>query len=54
MQDRGIECNHEACVCLVPGAIDGEAYCSDHCRAMEGDETEMTACGCGHPACDEP
>lgn len=55
MQERGIECNHDLCVCLVAGSVaTGEAYCSDYCRNATEDGRESEACGCGHPPCDEP
>ena len=55
MQERGIECNYEPCVCLVAGsAVSGEAYCSDFCQDAEESGREAETCGCGHPPCDEP
>jgi hypothetical protein len=53
MQDRGIECNHEICNCVVIGPIEtGEAYCSDYCRGVTADGIESELCACGHPQCD--
>lgn len=55
MQERGIECNHDLCVCLVTGPVEsGEAYCSEYCASAEEDGVESESCGCGHPPCDEP
>lgn len=55
MQERGIECNHDVCVCLVAGPVEtGEAYCSDYCKNATEAGRESGACGCGHPPCDEP
>ena len=55
MQERGIECNHDVCVCLVTGPVEtGEAYCSGFCKEAAEAGRESGACGCGHPPCDEP
>ena len=54
MQDRGIECSHEPCNCVVIGPIaSGEAYCGDFCRSAE-QRIESETCACGHPPCDTP
>jgi hypothetical protein len=55
MQNRGIECNHDLCNCLVAGPIaTGEAYCSDYCQRSFEESIESESCACGHPPCDEP
>lgn len=55
MQERGIECNYDPCVCTVIGpVVSGEAYCSDFCREAMEDGREADVCACGHPPCDEP
>ncbi|HEV3090996.1 MAG TPA: hypothetical protein VGX91_06065 [Candidatus Cybelea sp.] len=54
MSEFAVECAYNPCSCLVSGPVlGGEAYCSEFCRGAE-DGIEVTACGCGHPQCDEP
>ncbi len=53
MHDRGIECSHEPCSCLVIALVgSGEAYCSDFCSSAEERSLESESCACGHPQCD--
>lgn len=55
MQEFGLECSHEPCVCTVSAPVQtGEAYCSEFCKNAEEGGIESDVCGCGHPQCDEP
>jgi hypothetical protein len=46
-------CEYLECQCIITGAVEGAAYCSDICRSRdEGDEEAEVGCECGHPPCD--
>jgi hypothetical protein len=45
------ECGNPTCNCMVEATPEAESYCSESCRRVEETE-EMSACSCGHPACD--
>lgn len=46
-------CGHPECNCQVEGALEGSAYCSDVCEALDTTDEEVEAtCSCGHPPCD--
>jgi hypothetical protein len=46
-------CEHSMCQCVVTGAVEGAAYCSDVCQSRDTDDEEMASgCECGHSPCD--
>lgn len=46
-----MECGHTMCTCQT----EGDEFCGDACRQMEGGGAAPDAtgedCGCGHPQC---
>lgn len=45
-----MKCGHDECRCPV---VDGERFCSDHCREVTNAEGRTHVCKCGHPTCQD-
>lgn len=42
-----MQCEHVGCVCTV----EGDSYCSDHCRDHAAHDQDPHTCECGHAEC---